>query len=130
MATILSGSLATFSDSSQQAVSTDSFALGVTGPGVGQSWVNVTSNRALATTYTNSTGRPIMVAITNYFSQSNALVLNVDSFGVTAQFSSAFNTGGGGTVGSPNLCVVIPIGATYIVPNTFWPFEYWWELRT
>jgi|688.fasta_scaffold1409871_1 hypothetical protein len=124
MATRLSASLATFNDSSQQAVSTNSYALGV-----GQSWTNVTSSRALATTYTNSTGRPIMVSITNYFSTSNALVLNVDSFGVTAQFSSAFNTGGGGTVGSPNFCVVIPIGATYIVPNTFWPFEYWWELR-
>ncbi len=124
MATRLSASLATFNDSSQQAVSTNSYALGV-----GQSWTNVTSSRALATTYTNSTGRPIMVAITNYFSQSNALVLNVDSFGVTAVFSSAFNTGGGGTVGSPNLCVVVPIGATYILPNTPWPFEYWWELR-
>jgi hypothetical protein len=127
MATRLSASLATFNDGSQQAVSTNSYALGV-----GQTWQNMLSptvQRALATTYTNSTGRPIMVALTNYFSTSNALVLNVDSFGVTAVFSSAFNTGGGGTVGSPNLCVVIPIGATYIIPNTFWPIEYWWELR-
>jgi hypothetical protein len=124
MSTSLSASLATFNDGSQQAVSTNSYALGV-----GQTWQNVTSSRALVTTYTNSTGRPIMVAITNYFSTSNALVLNVDSFGVLAVFSSAFNTGGGGTVGSPNLCVVVPIGATYIQPYTHWPFEYWWELR-
>ena len=131
MATRLSASLATFNDSSQQAVSTNSFALGV-----GQTWQNMLiappglpPPRALGTEYTNSTGRPIMVALTNYFSTSNALVLNVNSFGVTAVFSSAFNTGGGGTVGSPNLCVVIPIGATYILPNTLWPREYWWELR-
>jgi hypothetical protein len=129
MPTILSGSLATFNDGSQQAISTDSYALGVTGPGVGQSWVNVTSNRALQTVYTNSTGRPIMLAITNYFSQSNALVVRVDSFGEVRDFGSAFNTGGGGTVGSPAFCIVIPIGATYTLPYSFWAFEYWWELR-
>ena len=124
MATTLSGSLATFSDGSQQAISTNSYALGIE-----SAWYNVTSSRALATVYTNSTGRPIMVAITNYFSTSNALVMNIDSFGVLATISSAFNTGGGGTVGSPSFCVVIPIGATYTLPYTFWPFEYWWELR-
>jgi hypothetical protein len=124
MPTTLSGSFATFNDNSQQAISTNSYALGV-----GQTWTNVTSSRALQTVYTNSTGRPIMVAITNYFSTSNALVLNVDSFGVTAVFSSAFNTGNGASVGSPNLCVVIPIGATYTLPYSFWAFEYFWELR-
>lgn len=124
MATRLSASLATFNDGSQQAISTNSYALGV-----GQTWTNVTSSRALATVYTNSTGRPIMVAITNHRSTSNALVMNIDSFGVLAVISSAFNTGGGGTVGSPSFCVVIPIGATYTLPYTFWPFEYWWELK-
>lgn len=124
MATRLSASLATFNDGSQQAISTNSYALGV-----GQTWTNVTSSRALTTVYTNSTGRPIMVAITNYFSTSNALVMNIDSFGVQAVISSAFNTGNGASVGSPHFCVVIPIGATYTLPYTFWPFEYWWELR-
>ena len=124
MATTISGSLATFSDGSQQAISTNFYALSVM-----SAWNDVTSSRALATVYTNSTGRPIMVAITNHRSISNALVLNIDSFGVLATISSAFNTGGGGTVGSPSFCVVIPIGATYTLPYTFWPFEYWWELR-
>lgn len=124
MATTLSGGLATFSDGSQQAISTNSYALGVM-----SAWNDVTSSRALQTVYTNSTGRPIMVAITNYFSASNALVMNIDSFGVQAVISSAFNASGGGPVGSPSFCVVIPIGATYTLPNPFWAFEYWWELR-
>ena len=124
MATTLSGGIATFSDGSQQAISTNFYALSVM-----SAWNDVTSSRALLTVYTNSTGRPIMVAITNHRSISNALVMNIDSFGVLATISSAFNTGGGGTVGSPSFCVVIPIGATYTLPYTFWPFEYWWELR-
>ena len=123
MATTISGSLATFSDGSQQAISTNFYALSVM-----SAWNDVTSSRALATVYTNSTGRPIMVAITNHRSISNALVLNIDSFGVLATISSAFNTGSH-PVGSPSFCVVIPIGATYTLPYTFWPFEYWWELR-
>ncbi len=122
MATILSGSLATFSDSSQQAVSTDSFALGVTGPGVGQSWVNVTSNRALATTYTNSTGRPIMVSIYNNFNSSNALVLTIGSTGTLDQ---GFN----GSNGAPGFVAIIPTGSTYSLPYTYWSFAGWWELR-
>ena len=124
MATTLSASLATFNDGSQQAISTNFYALSVM-----SAWNDVTSSRALQTVYTNSTGRPIMVAITNYFSTSNALVMNIDSFGVQAVISSSFNTGGGGSVGSPSFCVVIPIGATYTLPYSFWPFEYWWELR-
>jgi len=33
------------------------------GIGVGQTWQNVTSSRAMNTTYTNTTGRPIMISI-------------------------------------------------------------------
>lgn len=34
------------------------------GVGIGQTWQNLTASRALATTYTNSTGKPISVSVT------------------------------------------------------------------
>lgn len=38
---------------------------GDAGIGFGQTWTNVTSSRALSTTYTNSTGKSIQVAWTS-----------------------------------------------------------------
>ena len=120
MATRLSGSLATFNDGSQQAISTNSYALGIE-----SAWYNVTSERALVTTYTNSTGRPIMVAITTTPSYSVALVLRINSFGASVDLDAGFN----GSEGSPGFCVVIPIGAEYSIPIPNYAFSRWFELR-
>ena len=120
MSTRLSGSLATFSDGFAQDKTTNSYALGV-----GQTWQNVTASRGLITTYTNSTGRPIMVAITTTPGPSVALVLRINSFGASVDLSAGYNS----QDGSPGFCVVIPIGAVYSIPNTNWPFSRWWELR-
>jgi len=125
MSTRLSASLATFNDGSAQDKSTKEYALGVTGPGVGQSWVNVIGTRALLTTYTNSTGRPIMVAITTTPGPSVALVLRINSFGDSVDLDAGFNGGDG----SPGFCVVIPIGAVYSVPISNYPISRWFELR-
>lgn len=54
MATTTTGTGVTFSDGTSQS----SCAIGY-----GQSWVDVTGSRALNTTYTNSTGRPIQVYV-------------------------------------------------------------------
>ena len=120
MSTRLSASLATFNDGSQQAISTNSYALGV-----GQTWQDVTSSRALVTTYTNSTGRPIMVAITTTPNFSVALVLRINSFGNSVDLDAGFN----GSEGSPGFCVAIPIGAVYSVPINNYPVSRWFELR-
>ncbi len=124
MSTKLSTSLATFNDGSQQAISTNSYALGV-----GQTWQDVTSSRALVTTYTNSTGRPIMVAITTTPNFSVALVLRINSFGNSVDLDAGFNAGGSATDGSPGFCVAIPIGAVYSVPINNYPVSRWFELR-
>ena len=125
MSTRLSASLATFSDGFAQDKSTKEYALGVTGPGVGQSWVNVTASRQLITTYTNSTGRPIMVAITTTPGPSVALVLRINSFGASVDLDAGYNS----QEGSPGFCVVIPIGAVYSVPISNYPVSRWFELR-
>jgi len=120
MATTLGADFVTFNDGSVQYKSTDLYALGVE-----SSWQNKTSERALATTYTNSTGSPIMVMVYNNFSASNALVMRIDSFGVSNDFGLGYN---GDAVGAPGFCIIVPVGATYSLPYTFWPFAGWWEL--
>ena len=122
MATTLSGSLATFSDGFAQDKTTNSYALGV-----GQTWQNVTASRGLITTYTNSTGRPIMVAITTTPGITVALVLRINSFGDIVDLDTSYNAAHAD--GSPGYCVVIPIGAVYSIPYTNWPFSRWFELR-
>ena len=122
MATTLSASLATFSDGFAQNTTTNSYPLGV-----GQTWQNVTASRGLITTYTNSTGRPIMVAITTTPGVSVALVLRINSFGASVDLDTSYNSAH--TDGSPGFCVVIPIGAVYSIPASNWPFSRWFELR-
>ena len=75
----------------------------VTPLGVGQTWQDVTASRASGTTYTNTTGRPIFVVVsqssstTNYSIQVNGV--NINSF-TSAGYSTACSA-------------VVPSGATY-----------------
>lgn len=46
--------------------------------GVGQTWQDVTGSRSMGTTYTNTTGKPIMVAITETIKQSGWNYIYVD----------------------------------------------------
>ena len=83
--------------------------------GYGQTWQDVTGSRVLGTTYYNTTGKPIMVAVsmtsnTYYFS------FTVGGFAVN---TSGFN--GGETL-------IIPTGLSYIV-GTGSTLSKWSELR-
>jgi len=69
--------------------------------GVGQTWQTVT--RAVGTTYTNSTGKPIMVAYTASCSLGNSVQgLTING---TAVYSTGLSVNG------------FPIGVSLIVPN-------------
>lgn len=83
--------------------------------GVGQTWQNVSGSRVAGTTYTNNTGKPIMVNI--YFAGSNSAIYAIVN-GVS--FCIASN-GGYSMAGS----VLIPTSATYSVGA----FTTWHELR-
>ena len=90
--------------------------------GVGQTWQNVKASRALATTYTNSTGSPIevSVAIVSAFSGAISLTVNGIVVGYTAnQFGDRSLT--------DTLSAVVPDGVTYSASGA--SIQYWAELR-
>lgn len=95
------------------------------GIGVGQTWTNVTGSRATGTTYTNSTGKPIMVVVTPI--ASGGLIGTFNISGSAVGFVQFTPSGGGG--GSP-FFYIIPNGVTYSVTNNSnFNISYWWELR-
>lgn len=115
----ISGSAASASTASTATTATT--ATNVTNAlGSGQSWQNVGSSRTNNTTYTNSTGKPIMVTIT--FTAVNSYgYLVVD--GVTV--GGATNSGGT----FPNsVSAVVPNGSSYSCSGSYDP-DYWAELR-
>ena len=74
--------------------------------GVGQTWQTVT--RAVGTTYTNSTGKPIMVAYTASCSLGNSVQ------GLTINGTAVYSTGlsvNGFPIG---VSLIVPNGATYV----------------
>lgn len=92
--------------------------------GVGQSWQNLTNSRSIGTTYTNTTGRPIMVYVRATWSyQFNAkLVATVGSVEV-ASF--------GAHTDSATVNFLVPSGSSYQVTVNGTPatLGYWAELR-
>lgn len=94
--------------------------------GVGQTWQIVTGSRAYGTTYTNSTGRPITVAITNS-SSSGLASLNITVGGVQI-YDIAANAVASSYYGS--LMFVVPSGTTYsAVVSGSSVLAKWAELR-
>jgi hypothetical protein len=81
------------------------------GVGMGQKWLNVTGSRAASTTYTNSTGKPIMVCVN--LSNSTKSSINVTIDGITFRGSSSPNTELSGNYAS----FIVPPGSTYSVAN-------------
>lgn len=91
--------------------------------GAGQAWTDVLASRAVATTYTNSTGRPIVVSIAFFASgASSTLILTVDSLGVSsASIPSTSAT---------TVTAVVPNGGTYSVAvSGASSISGWFELR-
>jgi hypothetical protein len=89
--------------------------------GVGQTWQNVTASRSINTTYTNTTGRPIMVSVRSSVDDGYSQ-LTVD--GVVLAIS-------GNTVGTGNnqhtVCAIVPNGASYSYSGS--AIALWAELR-
>lgn len=75
--------------------------------GVGQTWQDVSGSRVVGTTYTNTTGKPIMVSITSGIGGSNFAQLSVN--GVVVSRSTS---GDAGLIYAPHN-IIIPSGATY-----------------
>ena len=82
------------------------------GIGVGQSWQDVTSSRVMGTTYTNSTGKPIMLVARASRNGVSTSGIDITINGLTIPVCYGTNSNGGNTaVGS----IIIPVGATYVL---------------
>ena len=82
--------------------------------GVSQTWQNMIASRALNATYTNSTGKPIMVSIQGICTVNQYLELVIGSVSVGAVGWSGFASGAvQGTVTG-----IVPDGVSYIVNST------------
>ena len=74
--------------------------------GVGQTWQDVTASRAVGVTYTNSTGKPIIFAVTS---------VNNASGHTQSTFVNGVDLGAHSTATGANLSfAVVPAGATYM----------------
>ena len=119
MAITLTGTGITFPVGVQEKAAS-SFVLGFA-----QTWQDMLSpivQRATQVTYTNGTGRPIMVFIRMTDSGSNACVFLIDGVNV------ATTSHNGGNAGAHVECI-IPTGSTYRVDSGSWPMNGWYELR-
>jgi hypothetical protein len=94
--------------------------------GVGQTWQNLTGSRAIGTTYTNSTGKPIMVNVwcSNSGVASSSATLTVGGIGVSFVIGDTTNGGSGAT-----LSAIVPNGDTYSVATVNRIIGFWTELR-
>lgn len=88
--------------------------------GLGQAWQGVTSSRAVGTTYTNTTGRTIVVIINT--GTNNGLHAEVDGFPVYANYT------GGSSLPRGSVTILVPHGSTYrlVSGGSSW---IWGELR-
>jgi len=96
--------------------------------GVGQTWQNVLSSRAFATTYTNSTGKPILVNVSSQISvtgtSNSNIYLDVDSIIVA-------RAGGRNNYNDYHfVSAIVPNGSSYRVSTDGGDaLVYWAELR-
>ncbi len=103
-------------------VSSTMLATAASSIGVGQTWQSVTGSRALSTTYTNSTGKPIQLYIVCSAGSSNGAGVTING---TTPAQVYTNVAGGRVVLFP----IIPNGATYLLGDASATIQSWWELR-
>lgn len=92
------------------------------GLGIGQNWQDVKASRALGTTYTNTTGKPIMVAVS----------ILATSNGITKSFyinGAVVGTNMVSYNGANLFTFIIPDGSTYSANASSSSISQWYELR-
>jgi hypothetical protein len=98
------------------------------GLGVNQTWTDVSASRIFSTTYTNSTGKPISVAVSNFTTSQLISSISFTVNGTVIAYSGV-NQGSAGSQYS-FLTAIVPNGATYTstllnASNS----KTWFELR-
>jgi hypothetical protein len=99
----------------------------VGGVGTGsQTWQDVTANRSAGTTYTNSTGKPILIIVSAQVNSKNTFYTYIFVDGVRVSY--AFGGGGADSYYALPYSVIVPNGSTYSVTNAG-GISIWTELR-
>lgn len=91
--------------------------------GLVQTWQDVTGSRAAATTYTNSTGRPIQIAIYAGATSGGTITLTI------AGVQVGQHTNGSAILNTGQVVGIVPNGATYSITLSGWALTAWRELR-
>lgn len=91
--------------------------------GVGQTWTYLTASRALNTSYTNTTGRPIFVMAEVYCAYNVTCDIYINGTRYGGQASA-----GGASYWQGFMGFVVPAGSTYQLANGS-SLIYWAELR-
>ena len=93
------------------------------GVGQGQTWQ--TPTRARDVTYTNSTGKPIMVVVSGISTGVSAVILGfVNGVNIIAGGTST-----GASAYVAGFSMIVPAGATYLIGGGNCTLDYWSELR-
>jgi hypothetical protein len=93
--------------------------------GVGQTWQNVSGSRTSGVSYTNSTGKPILVATGISSTNGNNFVSAVVDGLVVGTFTGATPTS---TAGGGSVAFIVPNGSSYAVTHVG-TRSHWAELR-
>ena len=93
--------------------------------GQGQSWTDVKASRSKGVTYTNSTGKPIAVAISSEGGGTQGrITLTIGSVDVMLDgIDSSYSNNMGSVFG------IVPNGTTYSATSDYSTFSLWTELR-
>ena len=94
--------------------------------GVNQTWQDVTASRVTGVTYTNTTGKPILISISNYWQSNNGVYDYITVDGVVVVKTGTDNSST--TINITQLAAIVPNGSTYSV-TALKPFKHWGELR-
>jgi hypothetical protein len=102
-----------------------------TGLGINQTWVDVTLSRANNVTYTNTTGKPIMVHIKASFSNSAYGSYIIGYVGSVEAGFNRDNGSAGATSINPSINFIVPPGQTYksVFVGGGASLQIWTELR-
>lgn len=92
------------------------------GIGFNQTWQTVTGSRAFGVSYTNTTGKPIMVEV--YGTGTGDTGLTATVAGVSFLIGRNSVSGGG-----PAGTFIVPVGAIYSVAYSGSTLQHWTELR-
>ena len=90
--------------------------------GYGQTLQNMTASRAAATTYYNTTGKPIIIIVRQNDGNSCTLTASINGTAVTL-------TGGSSISWINSVSLMIPPGFTYSIALTVGTLNTWYEIR-